>query len=159
MERLRQRIADYLEIKTDSLPLKAYEWLGLFSDNDMRYTKISPFEIIYNLMLGKMMITDKDRDMIVLKHLFLASYPDGRREIITSRMVDFGSIITNTSIARTVGLPAAIAADMILKGEIKLSGVYIPVIPEIYNPVLNRLDQEGISMEETFGLPESDFIQ
>lgn len=156
---IKQRLADYLNIGLDSLPIIAYEWLGLFSDNDMGFSSISPFEIIYELMLAKMMIGEKDRDMIVLKHLFLASYPDGRRELVTSRMVDFGSLLTNTSIARTVGLPSAIAADMILKKEINLSGVYVPVIPEIYNPVLNRLEQIGISMEETFGLPESDFIQ
>ncbi len=155
---IKKRLADYFKIEEDSLPVKAYEWLGLFEKKDMGFTSISPFEIIYDLMLGKMMIGEEDRDMIVLKHLFLASYPDGRREVVTSRMVDFGSLKTNTSIAKTVGLPAAIAADMILKGKIKLSGVYIPVIPEIYNPVLDRLEQIGISMEETFGLPESDFI-
>lgn len=156
---IEKRLAERLGIEIDSLPIRAYKWLGLFSDADMGFTNISPFEIIYDLMLGKMMITEQDRDMIVLKHLFLATYTDGRRELVTSRMVDFGSIKTNTSIARTVGLPAAIAADMILKDEIKLRGVYIPVVPEIYNPVLNRLEEIGISMEETFGLPESDFIQ
>ncbi len=156
---IKQRLSERLKIEADSLPVRAYEWLGLFSNEKMGYNDISPFEVIYNLMLGKMMIGENDRDMIVLKHLFLASYPDGRREVVTSRMIDFGSPETNTSIARTVGLPAAIASDMILKGEIKLSGVYIPVIPEIYNPVLNKLEHIGISMEETFGLPESDFVQ
>ncbi|MEE4115697.1 MAG: saccharopine dehydrogenase C-terminal domain-containing protein [Marinilabiliaceae bacterium] len=155
---LKQRLAAFLNSRADSMAVKAYEWLGLLSDKDMGYKTISPFEIIYNLMLAKMMIGDDDRDMIVLKHLFLASYPGGRREVITSQMIDFGSPATNTSIARTVGLPAAIAADMILKGEINISGVYIPVKPEIYNPVLNRLEQIGISMQESFGLPESEFI-
>jgi len=155
---LKQKLADYLGIETDSLPLHAFEWLGLFSNQDMGHKNISPFEIIYKLMLGKMMLGENDRDMIVLKHLFLALWPDGSREVVSSMMVDYGSLLTNTSIARTVGLPAAIAANKILRGEINLTGVHIPVIPEIYSPVLERLEEIGIALVETFALPESDFI-
>ncbi len=155
---LKQRIAEYLNIELDSLPINAFEWLGLFSENNMGFTDISPFEIIYDLMLGKMMLSKDDRDMIVLKHLFLASWPDGSKEVVSSMMIDYGSLKTNTSISRTVGLPAAIAADMILNGEINLTGVHIPVIPEIYSPVLDKLEEIGIALVETYALPESDFI-
>lgn len=156
---LKQRLSEYLGIKTDSLAIEAYDWLGLFSDKDMGYSNISPFEIVYKLMLSKMMMEEDDRDMIVLKHIFLASWPDGSKEVVTSRMIDYGTLSTNTSIARTVGLPAAIAADKILRGEINLTGVHIPVIPEIYSPVLEKLEEIGITMVETYALPESEFIK
>ncbi|MCJ7773602.1 MAG: hypothetical protein MUP22_10785, partial [Desulfobacterales bacterium] len=55
----------------------------------------------------------------------------------------------------TVALPAAIAAKMILEKKIDLNGVYRPVVPQIYNPVLDELKLLGIELKEEFGLPES----
>ena len=69
-------------------------------------------------------------------------------------MLDYGSPETFTSVARTVALPAALAAELILEGQIRLSGVYRPLVPEIYNPVLNKLEEIGIKVEETYGLKE-----
>ncbi|MCB9028638.1 MAG: hypothetical protein H6545_05930 [Bacteroidales bacterium] len=57
------------------------------------------------------------------------------------------------SIARTVALPAAMAVKMILTGKILLHGVYRPILPEIYNPILDELEANGIRMEEEYGLP------
>jgi saccharopine dehydrogenase-like NADP-dependent oxidoreductase len=73
-------------------------------------------------------------------------------------MLDFGSPYSDTSIARTVALPAAIAVEMILNGKIKEKGVHIPVIPEIYNPVLDQLETMGIRMNEEYGLPLTENI-
>jgi hypothetical protein len=92
-------------------------------------------------------------------HVFLAAYPDGSKEVIKSRLLDFGSPATDTSVARTVALPAAIAVKMILEGKINIAGVYRPVLPEIYNPVLDALETIDIRMIEEYGLPESSHIQ
>jgi len=73
-------------------------------------------------------------------------------------MLDFGSPSTNTSISRTVALPAAIAVKMILDKKIEVTGVHRPVLPAIYNPVLKELKTLGIEMKEEFGLPESEMI-
>jgi saccharopine dehydrogenase (NADP+, L-glutamate forming) len=62
--------------------------------------------------------------------------------------VDYGIPDGDTSVARTVALPAAIAVKMILKKEINMTGVHIPVIPEIYNPILDELEEMGIKFEE-----------
>jgi saccharopine dehydrogenase-like NADP-dependent oxidoreductase len=74
-------------------------------------------------------------------------------------MLDFGTPATNTSIARTVALPAAMAVKMILTGKIKLRGVYRPVLPELYNPILDELAVNGIMMEEEYGLPVDKMIR
>ncbi|MCX6261570.1 MAG: hypothetical protein NTY95_12220, partial [Bacteroidia bacterium] len=63
------------------------------------------------------------------------------------------------AIARTVALPSSIAVKMILEKKINLTGVYRPVVPEIYNPVLNELKTLGIEMKEDFGLPEKEMLQ
>jgi saccharopine dehydrogenase (NADP+, L-glutamate forming) len=119
----------------------------------------SPYEITSDAMIEKMMIQPGERDMVVMQHTFLASYPERKSEVIKSRMLDFGIINGDTSVARTVALPAACGVEMILKGQISAKGVHIPVIPEIYNPVLNTLEKLGIKMEEEYGLDVSQNIQ
>jgi hypothetical protein len=73
-------------------------------------------------------------------------------------MLDYGSPSTNTSIARTVALPAAIAVRMMLENKFQITGVHRPVMPQIYNPVLDELKTLGIEMIEEYGLPESEMI-
>lgn len=86
--------------------------------------------------------------MIVLYHEFGAVFPDGRSEQSTSTLVDYGLPGGYSAMSRTVGLPAAIAARMILEGTIKQTGVHVPVIPKIYDPVLDELEAQGIRFEE-----------
>jgi len=137
---------------------KAIEWLGLFSDRPMNRGIDSPFEVTSDLMIGKMGLGENERDMVALQHTFLAGYSDGRKEVIRSRMLGFGTPATETFIARTVALPAAIGAELILEGKISAKGVHIPVIPEIYNPVLDKLEETGIKMIEEYGLSLSENI-
>lgn len=151
-------VADYLKIGTDSVAINAIRWLGLFSSDDMGYGKTAPITIITDLMIKKMMLGQNERDLVILQHLFKASYKDGSEEIISSRMVDYGTPATDTSIARTVGLPAAIAVKLIMEGKIRETGVHRPVLPAIYNPVLDEMEKLGISMIEEFGLPQDRMI-
>jgi len=155
---LRKKVAAKLGIPEGSTAIESLAWLGFFSDEKMDCTKTSPFEITSGRMISKMLITGNERDMVVLQHIFLAVYADGKKEVIKSSMLDFGSPETNTAVARTVALPAAIAVKMILEKKINLTGVYRPVVPEIYNPVIAELKTLGIEMNEEFGLPESEMI-
>ena len=152
-------VARALGLDESSYALGALAWLGLFSEVPMNRKVDSTFEVTSDLMIGKMSLDMEERDMVALQHTFMAGYSDGRKEVIRSRMLDFGSLSTDTSIARTVALPAAIAVEMILTGKITATGVHIPVIPEIYNPVLDSLEILGIKMVEEFGLPLTENIQ
>ena len=143
---------------TNSNPIIAMDWIGLFDNDLIDREEDSPFELVSDLMISKMMIEPDERDMVAMLHTFLASYPDGSKEVIKSSLLDFGTPATDTSIARTVALPAACAVDMILQGQIKTTGVHIPTIPTIYNPVLDQLETLGIKMVEVYGLPESENI-
>jgi len=100
----------------------------------------------------------EERDMVVMQHIFAASYPDGKQEVIKSSMLDFGTLAKDTAVARTVALPAAIGVEMILKNEITETGVHIPVLPGIYNPILDHLEHLNIKMVEEYGLPMSEMI-
>jgi saccharopine dehydrogenase-like NADP-dependent oxidoreductase len=151
-------VSDLLSIPADAPALKALKWLGSFGNLPMNRGIDSPFEVTSDLMISKMTLGHEERDMVALQHTFLAGYSDGRKEVIRSRMLDFGSPSTDTSIARTVALPAAIGVEMILNGRITETGVHIPVIPEIYNPVLDQLETMGIKMVEEYGLPLTENI-
>jgi saccharopine dehydrogenase-like NADP-dependent oxidoreductase len=155
---LEERIAGYLEVDMDSTAMESFRWLGLFSKENMKIDISTPFDIISDLMISKMMLGSNEKDMIILQHLFQASYPDGRKNVISSHMIDYGSPVTNTSIARTVGLPAAIAVKLILQGKINLKGVCRPVVPEIYIPVLEELEKMDIRIIEEYGLPAGSMI-
>lgn len=155
---IRKKVAEFLNIDEKAHSLDAIEYLGLLSNDAMNRGTDTPFEITSDLMIAKMELGREERDMVVMQHVFLASYPDGKREVIKSSMLDFGTLATDTAVARTVALPAAIGVEMILKGEIVEKGVHIPVIPSIYNPILSRLEDMNIRMLEEFGLPLSENI-
>ena len=155
---LKKSVALKLGINESSAAIRSFEFLGFFSDETMDYAEVSPFDITADRMIKRMPLSDNERDMVVLQHIFLASYPDGDKEVIKSSMLDFGSPSTNTAVARTVALPAAIAVKMILEKKIGLTGVWRPVAPQIYHPVLDELKTLGIEMKEEFGLPESEMI-
>jgi saccharopine dehydrogenase-like NADP-dependent oxidoreductase len=99
-------------------------------------------------MEKKMQYAPGERDMLVLMHAFQAEFPGGKRESISSTMIDYGVPKGDTSMARTVSLPAAVAVRLILEGGIKATGVQIPVTADLYDPVLDELADMGIRCEE-----------
>jgi len=145
---IKKALSDYLNIEEDSDIIKRFEWLGLLSEDSLPLTKGSALDILGARMLEKLQYGEGERDMIVLQHQFEASYPGGKKEKITSTLIDFGIPHGDTSMARTVGLPAAISTRLILEEEIKMTGVHIPVITEIYAPILKELKEMGIIFKE-----------
>jgi saccharopine dehydrogenase-like NADP-dependent oxidoreductase len=127
--------------------MSCMEWIGLFSADPLPEAK-APVDILTERMLAKMSYAEGERDMLVLQHTFVASYPD-RRERITSTMVDFGIPGGDSSMNRTVGLPAAIGVRYILEGRFTKPGVNVPVMPEFYEPALAELTRLGIQFTET----------
>ena len=146
---LRRDLAVHLNIPVDSPILDRFEWLGLFRDDPLPPER-TILDVLAVRMQEKLQYAPGERDMVVLLHDFVAEYPD-RRERIRSWLVDFGIPHGDTAMARTVGLPAAIATRLILQGVIRLTGVHIPVLPEIYRPVLAELEERGIRVQETTG--------
>jgi len=139
--------AKFLGLATYSTVIKRLEWLGLFSNEILPSDKNNPLDYLNVLTLKKMSLGENERDMIIMHHEFIVEYPN-KKEYLTSTLVDYGIVGGDSSIARTVSIPAAIAVKMILEGKIKLSGVYIPVNPKIYNPILDELEGIGIKFKK-----------
>lgn len=145
---VEEAIAHHLGLALDSLEMKKFRWLGLFDELPIPIKEISAIDILGGRMLEKMQYEPGERDMVVLHHEFIAEYPTKPAEKITSTLVDFGIPNGDSSMARTVGLPAAIATKLILSGVIKDIGVKIPVDATLYEPVLSELEHLGIAFAE-----------
>jgi len=145
---LKKALSSHLNIDEDSDIFSRFEWLGLLSDDPLPVTKGSALDILGAKMLEKLQYEEGERDMIILQHIFIVAYKDGKKEKITSTLIDFGIPNGDTSMARTVGLPAAISTRLILEEKIKRTGVVIPITPEIYTPILNELKEVGIAFKE-----------
>jgi saccharopine dehydrogenase (NADP+, L-glutamate forming)/spermidine synthase len=153
---LRKDLAGQLGLEAASPILDRLEWLGLFSNERIAITEkeTTPLDVLAALMLLKMPYKPGERDMIVLCHYFIAKFPSGEGERITSTMIDYGRPDGDSSMARTVSLPAAVGAKLILTGKIMKPGVHIPVTKDIYNPVLDELAAMDIRcVEKTEPLP------
>lgn len=144
---LRNLISGKLPLEGKDEILNKLEWLGLFGKEKFEFDVKTPIGFLTMLMSRKMRYAPEERDMIVLHHDFLAEYPL-QKEHITSTLIDYGIPNGDSSMSRTVSLPAAIAVKLILEGEITSVGVKIPVKPEIYNPVLSELETQGIIFKE-----------
>ena len=146
-ENLIKTTSKFLNLESYSAVIKRFEWLGLFSDKPLPEDKDNCLDFLNVITLEKMALDKNEKDMIVMHHEFVAKYPN-KNEYITSTLIDYGIPNGDTSISRTVSLPAAIAVKMILNKQIDITGVHIPVIPEIYNPILNELEVIGIKFNE-----------
>jgi len=145
---IKKALSNYLDIEESSDIISRFEWLDFLSDNPLPLTKGSALDILGAKMLEKLQYEEGERDMIILQHQFKASYPGDKKEKIISTLIDFGIPHGDTSMARTVGLPAAISTRLILEAKIQITGVHIPVIPEIYAPILQELKELGIIFKE-----------
>ncbi len=145
--KLKGELATYLGLDEDSEVLAKLDWLGLLDDVPLRVERGSALDLLAAKLLEKLQYEEGERDMVILQHEFIARYPRHREKII-STLADFGAPGGDTAMARTVGLPAAIGAKLILQGQIRLKGVQVPVAPEIYGPVLKELEQQMITFEE-----------
>ncbi|MDD8025814.1 MAG: saccharopine dehydrogenase C-terminal domain-containing protein [Acidobacteriota bacterium] len=123
-------------------------WLGLFDDVSIGVEHASPLEALERLMLRRLRYEPGERDMILLQHVIDARTEKGREIRITSTLVDRGIPGGDSSMSRTVGLPAAAGARLLLDGRLAGRGVVIPVWPEIYEPVLADLARRGIAFRE-----------
>ncbi len=138
-----------LGLAEDSDVIGRLEWLGLFEDKPLPVSKGSALDVLVAVMIDRLKYESGERDMIILQHEFIAEYPDGRKETIASCLIDYGVPGGDTSMSRTVGLPAGIGARLVAEGRIPLTGVRVPVFPEIYNPILDELAGQGIRFTET----------
>jgi saccharopine dehydrogenase-like NADP-dependent oxidoreductase len=138
----------YFNIRQDDIEMfEKFVWLGLFEDTKIGLKDATPAQILQHILEQKWTLEDDDKDMIVMWHRFRYIL-NGKDKEIHSSMVVKGDDQKYTAMAKTVGLPVAIATKMILNGTISTPGVHVPISKEIYNPILDELENYGINFIE-----------
>lgn len=130
-----------------------FEWLGFFKNDEViGLVNATPAQLLEKILVGKWVLEEGDKDMLVMHHEFEYLLEDNKYQILSS-MVNLGENQIFTSMSNTVGLPVAICAKMILNNQISLKGVQVPVMKEVYQPILKELEDYGITfVEKELGL-------
>lgn len=142
------KLRHYLKIDQDDIIWDKLVELDIFSSKKrVELKKATPAQILEKILKDKWTLNEDDKDMIVMQHLFGYEL-NGKKHQIISSMVCLGDNQVYTAMAKTVGLPVAIATLKILNGEIKSPGVQIPIKKEVYEPILAELKENGITFTE-----------
>jgi len=142
---VENKIQEYFTV--DDEVMQKLTWLGLFENTKIGLEKGTPAQVLQHILEQKLSLKADEKDMIVMQHLFEYTL-NGDDHKLKSSLVLKGKDQLNTAMSMTVGLPVAIAAELILTDKIKMSGVKIPIDKEIYLPVLDKLKEFGIDFVE-----------
>ena len=119
----------------------------MFSNKKILLEKSSPARVLQSILESNWSLTKQDKDMIVMIHKFIYEINDVSYKIDSSLCV-YGDNNLSTAMAKTVGLPVAIATKLILENKINNRGVLIPTSKDIYEPVLLELEKNNIRFIE-----------
>lgn len=138
----------YLKIDQDDIVWDKLLELDIFDrKKTIGIANATPAEILQKILEDSWTLQEDDKDMIVMYHKFGFEL-NGKKEQIDSNMVVLGEDRTYTAMAKTVGLPVAIATLLILNKKITKPGVQIPISREVYKPILDELEAYGIRFKE-----------
>ncbi|WBX71740.1 saccharopine dehydrogenase family protein [Tenacibaculum retecalamus] len=142
------KFRSYLKIDQDDIMWDKFLELDIFNaDKKISLANATPAEILQEILSEKWTLEADDKDMIVMHHKF--GYEDKQEKYqIESSMVIKGDDQTYTAMAKTVGLPVAMATLRILNGNITTPGVQLPITKEVYAPILKELEEYGITFVE-----------
>ncbi|GGH36044.1 saccharopine dehydrogenase [Mangrovimonas yunxiaonensis] len=133
-----------LKIDQDDIVWDKLEELDVFSPTKkVGLKRATPAQILQKILMDTWTLDHDDKDMLVMYHKFGYEL-DGKKHQIDSTMVCIGEDQTYTAMAKTVGLPVAMATLAILNGKITTPGVQIPINKEVYTPILEELEDYGI---------------
>ncbi|WP_073484185.1 MULTISPECIES: saccharopine dehydrogenase family protein [unclassified Flavobacterium] len=141
-----------LKIDQDDIMWDKLLELDLFNPNKkVNLPNATPAQILEKILTDSWALEPEDKDMIVMYHKFGYEL-NGEKKQIDSKMVCIGDDQTYTAMAKTVGLPVAMATLLILNGKITTPGVQLPIKKEVYEPILKELEEYGVIFNEQ-GVP------
>ena len=142
---VKDRIAQMLKVDIDGPVMKNLVWLGLFRKKKIRLRDATPALILERLLLEKWQLSPDDKDLIVMQHQIDYEL-GGKRYRDISNLTMKGNDAQDTAMARLVGLPMGIFVRLISEGKIQSTGVHIPTMREVYEPVLREMEEYGMSV-------------
>jgi saccharopine dehydrogenase-like NADP-dependent oxidoreductase len=143
----RENLAHYLALDPAGAVMEKLDWLGVFGEEPIGVSGLSPAATLQHLLERKWKLRQEDKDMVVMWHRFRYVLDRQQHEVQASLCV-VGTDQLHTAMARTVGLPIAMACKLVLNGAVADRGVLLPLKPEIYDPILDELETVGVRFEE-----------
>lgn len=144
---VKQKLLRQFGLNETSGEAARLQWSGFFDEVPIGLPPSTPAQIVEHILNRKWKLNAQDKDMIVMWHRFYYMLNGEERQIQAS-LVARGENAIYTGMAKTVGLPLAIAAKHLMNGNITLRGVQIPISKELYAPILSELRTEGIELVE-----------
>ncbi|TGE20098.1 saccharopine dehydrogenase family protein [Hymenobacter elongatus] len=132
------QLAEYLGLEADGAEMQRLTWLGLFTTTPVGLADATPAQLLERLLTTKWALREDDHDMIVMQHLFDFEV-NGAHFRRTSSLVVLGDDARHTAMAKTVGLPVAMAVRRLARGQVAERGVIIPTQASLYEPILAEL--------------------
>ncbi|MCP3904110.1 MAG: saccharopine dehydrogenase [Planctomycetes bacterium] len=148
--KVEARVGRFLGVSPTGRIMQNLKWLGLLSEEKTGCDGDTSAAMLVHLLGKKLRLEPGQQDLVVLVHELDVEYPgvSRRPERITSTLVARGEPDGFTAMAKTVGLPTALAVKLLLRGELSLRGSQIPTHPSIYDPILAELASAGLVFEE-----------
>jgi saccharopine dehydrogenase (NADP+, L-glutamate forming) len=145
-----ENIATHLGISAKSKIIRQLKYLGLLNGEVINQGEQTNANILQNIVESRLGMEQADKDMIVMMHEI-----EFERRGMTTRLHSFmiaqGEDNLRTAMAKTVGLPLGIMAKLFLQDKFtNITGLQIPIMPDIYNPILKELEEYNIRFEESF---------
>ncbi|XP_065673366.1 alpha-aminoadipic semialdehyde synthase, mitochondrial isoform X2 [Hydra vulgaris] len=134
----------YDKIGRNDISLKAIQDLGLICSETKIEAKDTPLDTLADYLSKKLIYAKGERDLVLLRHQIGIEWPNGKMETRNISLVAYGDPDGYSAMARTVSIPAAIAAKMILDGDVATKGNIIPLTKDLYLPILKNLALENI---------------
>ena len=144
---IRDKLAHLFALKPSARELGMLEWSGFFDETPIGLSAGTPARLLEHILNKKWALKKDDKDQIVMWHRFRFT-TDGREREIQASLVATGNNSEDTAMARTVGLPLAIATRLIMQGKIQARGIIVPTTPEFYQPILDELTSYHITLQE-----------
>ncbi len=147
---LESRVANYLNISQTGKIMENLSWLGLFDEQPCGVRGETSAEAMISLLQRKLPLGKDMQDMVVIVHEIIVRYPDRNDELekTVSTLLYTGEKNGFTAMAKSVGLPAALAVKLLLTDELPLLGCHIPTHAAIYRPILRELEKAGFHFIE-----------
>jgi saccharopine dehydrogenase-like NADP-dependent oxidoreductase len=130
-----------------NVSLQQLFFLGLEDETLINKGLCSAADILQFIIEHKLALQPTDKDLVVMIHEIDYTLNNINHQL-TSTLAIKGENNLFTAMAKTVGLPLGIAAKLIIENKINCTGLHIPTIKEIYKPVLEALQAEGIEFKE-----------
>lgn len=144
---VEEKLIQQFNLDSSGVEMERLKWSGFFSNALVGLEKGTPAQILEHILNKKWKLNPDDKDLIVMWHRF-AYVIQGEKKEIQASLIARGDDAVNTAMSKTVGLPLAIAAKLLMLGKIQQRGVVIPVSREFYDPILGELKGMGVELLE-----------